>query len=133
MARYSVRTITERLGFSSGMARIVKGLMEGTISPDNFKDVKRWERQCFNRPRKNERVLCALNQLLEGFGVEAIRGGIHVDSYHGSIVASFINMGDTYDTTIILNHDSNEYQITSWGDWVERNEGRYKLGEYYCD
>lgn len=39
-------------------------------------------------------------------------------------VASYVNFGDTYDTTVLLDHETNRLQITSYGDWVESHGNR---------
>jgi hypothetical protein len=124
MARYSVRTIADRLSLTIPRARAVKRLLDGTLSPDNFPSVRKWEAECHNRPRRAERIFCALNELLRGFGVEPVRGADWRGGYYGDIVAQYVNMGDTYDATILQDTDSGQFSITSLGDFVERNEKR---------
>lgn len=51
------------------------------------------------------------NELLGGYGVESARVGDR------SIL--YVNMGDTYDNTIIYDEEEFQYRIGSWGDWVE--------------
>lgn len=126
MARYSVKRLASLLKLAPGMARVVKGLMEGTVSPDNFKDVRAWERQCHHRPRRAERVMCALNQILDGFGVESCRGQ-HVDNYYFDNVACYVNRGDSYTFTIFQNHVDCKYEVMGWEDWVMKYERRYEL------
>lgn len=35
---------------------------------------------------------------------------------------SYLNMGDTYDTTILFDSRTEQFRLGSWGDFVERNE-----------
>lgn len=85
-----------------------------------YPSTARWINQCFNVPGQDEIIMSMLDELLEGHGVEVICvGGEWVDSYHHDIVASYVNMGDTYDTTVVLDHRSGRYLVTSWGDFVE--------------
>jgi hypothetical protein len=75
--------------------------------------------------------LDAINKLLGLYGTEAIRGEWQ-NGYWGDIVAVYCNTGDTYDTTVLQirgEHSfySSRFIVSSWGDWVERNEKRYAI------
>ena len=67
------------------------------------------------------------NKVLGGFGVEAIQGNFSVSSYYRDIVALYINRGETYETTILYETAAERFRITSWGDWVERNQEKYEI------
>lgn len=69
-----------------------------------------------NYPR--ERALRAFNDILGGYGTEYIPAGHNSKSP----AIAYVNMGDTYDTTIML-VDGYTWRVGSWGDIVER--GRY--------
>ena len=57
------------------------------------------------------------NDLLRGNGVEAI--------YVGPLTrALYVNMDDTYDTTLAYNFDHNRFVVTTYGDLVEAIERR---------
>jgi len=62
---------------------------------------------------RNERILEALNMVLDCHGVESL-------TPDGSIypIGAYVNTGDTYTTTIILDEDG-EFHVTSWGDFLE--------------
>ena len=77
--------------------------------------------------RHAEDAMRVINGILEGHGVEAIRGDYYVDRYHYDIVASYVNMGDTYNATIVYETETGRFIVTSYGDWVERNERKYKI------
>lgn len=66
-----------------------------------------------------DRVLDAANAALGGHGIEAIEGEWH-DRYYQTIVALYVNLGETYATTLLFDAVKGRFQITSWGDWVER-------------
>lgn len=84
-----------------------------------------------------DRALAEADQILEGHGVEAIRGNVlrggerHDTRYYGDILALHVNMGDTYVPTIIYDVGTDRFYAMSWGDWVEWREGgqthRYEL------
>jgi len=105
------------------MDKRLEPLLSGKLDPETFGSVEDWVRQCFNRPSGDELVMEAANEILGGFGVEGIQiEGAWVDSHHFDIVASYVNMGDTYDATLVLDHETGEYLWTSWGDYVEGYE-----------
>lgn len=64
----------------------------------------------------DERRLTMLNFAIDGFGVEAILddSGIHP-------VLSYVNLGETYATTLCFEHETSDYLLLSWGEWHEQN------------
>lgn len=75
-----------------------------------------------SRNRRNEIRLQLLDELLDTCGVEAIRTDEHIDNYHFDIRASYLNTGDTYATTLLLDHKERVWKLRSWGDFVEEVE-----------
>ncbi len=73
-----------------------------------------------------EERLQEINDMVGGYGVESIEGNGN-SRYWMDTVALYINMGDTYNTTLLYNTDLDKYTITTWGDWVERNQRRYGI------
>lgn len=102
-------------------------LINGTADPLELSPVTAaWAAQCYHPPSRHELVMEALNELIEGYGVEAIRGRF-VDRFHQDAQAAYVNMGDSDIPTILLDHETSRYQITSCGDWVEAHERRREL------
>ncbi len=100
--------------------KIIKRRVSVIDHPERFPKTCEWVRSRFCAPRENELILKALDELLHTFGVEVIEhDGIYVDSYHRHCVASYLNAGDTYLTTIVLDHIDNVWRLTSWGDFYE--------------
>ena len=58
------------------------------------------------------------NELLYGHGVEYIR------SRNGKVDVYYVNRGDTYSTTLLLDIGQDRVKIGSWGDIVESEERR---------
>ena len=116
-------TIVERLSITPEEAETVLKIIRGELDPltdNNFPKTQGWVHSCFNTPCKSEIKLEALNELLCGCGVESIRHEfIHVDHYYGNVVGSYVNFGDTYANTILLDHINNKWKITSWGNFYE--------------
>jgi hypothetical protein len=100
--------------------------MTGQLDPLTYANVESWVRRCYNDPSDNELIMESINEETGGFGVEAIRGR-HVDNYHYDIQATYVNQGDTYDLTILLDHETGNFVLTSWGDWVESHEQQRQL------
>ena len=115
----SAKTIRNRLSVHPSTARRVRGLMDGSISPETSEAGQRWVGQCYHRPSDNELIMCAVDEALGTFGVEAIEGE-WIDHYHHNIQAVYCNTGDTYASTVLLCHKRRRFMITSWGDYVER-------------
>jgi len=61
-------------------------------------------------------ILHAADHFMSGNGVERIPGRPGL---------MFVNMGDTYDTTLIYDYKTNRFVVSSWGDIVERQPRRF--------
>lgn len=105
-----------------GHGRAVRALLDGTRDPFSYPAVEAWRRQCYNdpNPRRCDTIMQAVNVEVAGYGDEAIRGR-YVDRYYQDIQACYINLGDAYTLTLLHDHETDRYIVTSWGDWVERN------------
>lgn len=72
-------------------------------------------------------ALDAANVVLGGYGVEALPCEYcFVDRYYREFIALYVNMGDTYDTTIYYDTDRQVFRIGSWGDFFESHERRHE-------
>ncbi len=74
---------------------------------------------------KNEEVsnlMDIFNEKLGGYGVEVLRSSDFRKSYWGDIIALYVNMGETYETTILYDINNEEFIKTSWGDFMENRE-----------
>lgn len=67
-------------------------------------------------------VLKEVDRLVDGNGVEPIRDENVNDRYYGDVVALYVNMGDTYESTLLYDTQNHEFHVTSWGDWYEKYE-----------
>lgn len=76
-----------------------------------------WVQQMYSDPYRSSMwrtsvALHAIGELIGGFGIEALG-----DKYE------YVNMGDTYATTLIYSSDQDRLFIGSWGDFVESEGG----------
>lgn len=58
------------------------------------------------------------NRILDGHGIEFL------ESENGKAAAYYVNMGDTYAPTLLLDTARSRVWATTWGDWVEAEERR---------
>lgn len=115
----SIKTIATRLNIDAAKAKRVRGIIDGTLVPEAFTSVQAWVAKCYSMPSITERKMEALNELLEGFGVEALRSeAVPWDRYYGDIVGTYINMGDLYISTIYVDR-TNRFQIGAPANWIE--------------
>jgi hypothetical protein len=99
---------------------IMRGRIDPLSHPRRFPNTCKWIGACYNTPRRSEIKLSALDELLRTYGVEPINDeNTFVDSYYGSIIASYLNVGETYMPTILLDHVHSRWRLTSWGDFYE--------------
>lgn len=96
----------------------INGILDGKINPEFYVSVRDWIRQCYNMPSDDELKMSAFNEILEGYGTEAINGEWQNGRW-GNVVAEYVNMGDTYIPTII-NHRDEGFMVSSWGDLMEK-------------
>ena len=70
-----------------------------------------------------EDAMQEINDLLGGYGVESISDEqIYVSKFWFNTIAIYVNMGDTYATTILYDTQSNKFDCTTYGDFVEEME-----------
>jgi hypothetical protein len=68
-------------------------------------------------------VLRAASRMMDGFDVEYIASSS--DTSRNREGLSYVNMGDSYMTTLIYDHGKGRYIVSSWGDIVERDTKRF--------
>jgi len=68
-------------------------------------------RQNYNPPDEHQRRMDLVNDVLGGYGVE------------GGAAFEYVNMGDTYDMTVVYDNEEDEWHLMSYGDYVEALEG----------
>lgn len=92
----------------------------------HYKSVNSLLNQCYNTPHINELKLYAINELLEGYGVESISNdNVYINHYYMNICAVYVNFGDTYINTVLFDHFTEKFIITSYGDYYEKYLMKY--------
>ena len=79
--------------------------------------------ECLRFPSCVDLKLSVINSITEGHGVEYIA---HKDDNFIEVYGiHYVNMGDTYTTTMIYDHKSSRFVLGDWGTIVEAREGQY--------
>ena len=69
-------------------------------------------------------ILEVVDELMDGNGVEYIDS--HADTMRSQDGLSYVNLGDTYDTTLLYDHKTGRFSVGSWGDIVEKQPARFR-------
>jgi hypothetical protein len=93
----SIKELIEKLNTSEQKALEIMGLITKMKSYRSYKSVQ----EILIKPKyePDDRnatyfILLAINQIIEGYGVETIEGK-QWDNFYGNIIAEYINMDDT--------------------------------------
>jgi len=97
-----------------GKGKELRELIVGDVHPDNYKSVRDLFSRCWHDPTYSHMLLTAINEIIEGHGIEQIRP--KDEDRHPSYI--YINRGDPYNTTILLRSDG-RLIVGCWGDIVE--------------
>jgi len=113
-----------KAAFGPEVGAKLRALLDGSADPEiAVPATGAWAHACYHPPRAAELVEHACNVVMGGHGCEAIRASNgRCGAYYGDIVAGYVNMGDTYDVTLLFDYGRGAVYVTSWGDWVEVSE-----------
>lgn len=95
-----------------GKGAELRALLKGEKKTYQYESVQNLIDQCHHTPDYAHRLMVALNEITEGFGIEALFKG-------GRLVAEYVNQGDTYTTTLIRKIETGTIMIGCMGDFVE--------------
>jgi len=103
-------------------AQLIIKVISGQTKLETFRSVEKWIAQCHNKPSELEMKMEALNELIDGYGVEAVNHESNWDRYWGNAIALYVNTGDTYSPTILYSIADQQFELTTWGDFYESFE-----------
>ncbi len=109
------------LNASAEQIETVNLILNGTLDPETFGTVAQWVSVCFNKPNADELKLRAINEVLQGYGIESLRTTKWKNGYWCDILCTYVNMGDSYIPTII-HHRKHGFMVSSIGDITEKNK-----------
>lgn len=124
-------TLQKTFNIDAKTARLVKRIAAATGSKSKLEAIinkhcpktAAYGRSCYNNPYAMQicqvtMALHAINDLVGGYGVEGLgpgRSGDYAPSYE------YINMGDTYETTLVYRRSTDNLYIGNWGAIAERH------------
>jgi hypothetical protein len=112
--------LAAELNVSMDTAVQLRALIKGRIDPATFETVRTWIGQCHNEPAHIEKVLCAANELIDGFGIEVIRSSKIWSHYWCDTRFVYINAGDVYAPTLVFNTVAQTFCISCMADLADR-------------
>ncbi len=98
----------------------LRAVIKGRINPADFETVRTWIKQCFHEPAHIEQVLCAANEIMDGFGIEVIRSSKSWQTYWCDARYVYINAGDVYASTLVFNTLAQTFTIACMADLADR-------------
>ena len=103
------------LDISSEQAADVLALIDGEIDPSDLEEPGYY----YHSPTGNHAIMLAINQTIDGHGVESVALEQDESGYAEWDSPSFdyVNTGDTYNATIVLYEG--DFYLTTWGDAYE--------------
>lgn len=119
----SLKTIQKNLEYlDEEQCKKVRAILEGKIPLDSFKSVQELNAECYHRPDPYYQKLTALNEVMEGHGIEVIFNA------KNEVMAEYINVGDTYIATVMFSRaHTNPWVISDEAGYRETQERAYKV------
>jgi hypothetical protein len=100
----------------------IKLIIFDQLDPKEFSSVKFWIGQCFHIPSLNEQKMCAINQILYGFGIESVEGEWQ-NGYWCNILFTYVSMGFS-DVPTIIHHRDKGFIVDSVENLVMKSNRR---------
>ena len=100
----------------------IKLIIFDQLDPKEFSSVKFWIGQCFHIPSLNEQKMCAINQILYGFGIESVEGEWQ-NGYWCNILFTYVSMGFS-DLPTIIHHRDKGFIVDSVENLVMKSNRR---------
>ncbi len=111
---------------SAEVRKTLRAIIHRNADISGYASVQKRIAECYHQPDRIDLLLTACNEVLGGYGIEAIRGS-WVDRYYGDTRYLFVNMGETYAETVIYDTERGVFSLASWGDVVEHAPKRYEI------
>lgn len=99
--------------FGADKAEKIRAVLNNPESAFDYKTAQAFYDACYRKPKTSEVMMYAFNEILEGHGVEGV-----TDPEDMSEGMDYVNMGDTYATTIVKWNGS--FRVESYGDRIEK-------------
>lgn len=93
------------------------------LSEDLIEIIALWD----ETPQGAEETIEKLSVMMDAYDYESITSLNTWQKYWQDTVAIYVNMGDTYITTIIFNTVEDKFEVGSIGNWIEENQEEYEI------
>lgn len=112
--------LAKELNLPMDIAMQLRALIKGRLNPADFETVSTWIKRCHHEPAHIEQVLCAANEIMEGFGIEVIRSSKVWREFWCDARYVYINAGDVYAPTLVFNTLAQTFTIACMADLADR-------------
>jgi len=110
-----IRRISEALQISEGKARMVKALIAGKEKPQHFQAVKDLCRNSYQDLTEIELIQEAINEIIDGFGTDIIRGEF-VNDFYQDMSILYVNLGIPNHETVCFDTREEKFFLGTWED-----------------
>jgi hypothetical protein len=121
----SVEKIANVLGIPRQNARTLKDVLTGKVDLEDIEAGAERIGECYHKPSKIDVVMHIANKILGGYGVEYVAHKNDGYLERESKGFEYVNMGDTYEPTLIFDRLKGKWIVGTWGDIVERRPNLY--------
>jgi len=134
---YNFEQLAEAFQIQLTEVSTIYKILNRQIDLGKFKSVDQLRRQCFNPPDVINEQLEAINEVIDGFGIESSTiEGYFKSHYWQDAVCLYVNQGESYALTVLYDIVNEKWELTSWGDFIESienqliNEGEIERPNY---
>jgi len=112
-----IKDLVEAFRITDEEAKDIISLLNGKVNPEDHPLYPEVTKGFYNPPDRGYAILLIANKICGTYGVEYVaKPG---ESYHDSEGVDYLNVGDTYVTTLGYNHSTSEFELGCLGDWYE--------------
>jgi hypothetical protein len=128
----SIKTLCATFRLTPEQAGLIKRLAKATDNADKLREIieaecpgtEAYVRSMYSDPYNSHMwrvtvALHAMDRILGTYGVEGL--GPLPSNFQDGPPYEYLNMGDTYDTTLVYVRDTDTLRIACWGDIAERH------------
>jgi hypothetical protein len=124
----SIKTLCASFPITKDDAKLIRTLytvsvfplkLENIIMEGDFPTTQAWARSCYNNPFGSQHwrdtmALSAISEIIGGYGIESLHHKSQTDMEQPRY--QYVNKGDTYAKTLIVDCDKDRLFVGCWGD-----------------
>lgn len=121
--RITQKRLIELFSLTPWKAQTLQHILTGKLCPSELLEMLGSKYKLGSNT--NELILTAANHILEGHGLESVTSMDYYSYYWGHTIFTYVNMGDTYNTTILYDIRKERLLVTTLGDYLKRCKYSY--------